>query len=218
VCRAARARASGKARYVMQPDGSPDSVPTCERQADVSTGRRGSATCPNLNLLGSREPHIYGHTTLQEIDVGLRTRVVSWDCWSQTFQSNQEGALIIDRVCSGRAGRRVVSIITRRADRITSCLSARRQSRTCACPPWKSTCPTFMHAEEFRHRSLLAPVCPGPDPGLATCGLTGWRWRRSRSFFTSRPFGAQAPSPDVELSSAKPRPAVASPKKGALPR
>ena len=52
---------------------------------------------PNLNLLGSREPHIYGHTTLKEIDDGLATRGRELGLLVQTFQSNQEGALI-DRV------------------------------------------------------------------------------------------------------------------------
>jgi len=49
---------------------------------------------PNLNLVGTREPEIYGHESLEEIHAGLRQRAADLGLDIETFQSNHEGALI----------------------------------------------------------------------------------------------------------------------------
>ncbi len=49
---------------------------------------------PNLNLLGTREPEIYGHTTLAEIDEGLKRRGAELGLAVECLQSNHEGVLI----------------------------------------------------------------------------------------------------------------------------
>lgn len=55
---------------------------------------------PNLNLLGTREPEIYGSSTLAEIDAGLHRRGLELGLAVETFQSNHEG-VIIDRLQRG---------------------------------------------------------------------------------------------------------------------
>jgi len=57
---------------------------------------------PNLNLLGTREPAIYGTTTLAEIDDGLAAAAKEQACELRCFQSNHEGALI-DRIQESRS-------------------------------------------------------------------------------------------------------------------
>jgi 3-dehydroquinate dehydratase II len=52
---------------------------------------------PNLNLLGKREPHIYGATTLADVEAQARTQASSLGISLSTFQSNHEGA-IVDRI------------------------------------------------------------------------------------------------------------------------
>ncbi len=52
---------------------------------------------PNLNLLGSREPDIYGKTTLEEINADLTSAAKEWGADIEFFQSNHEGALV-DRI------------------------------------------------------------------------------------------------------------------------
>ena len=56
---------------------------------------------PNLNLLGSREPDIYGRTTLASIHTAMEARARSFGLRLESFQSNHEGELI-DRVQSAR--------------------------------------------------------------------------------------------------------------------
>ena len=49
---------------------------------------------PNLNLFGRREPHIYGHTTLAQIDAQLTALATELDVQLETIQSNHEGVLV----------------------------------------------------------------------------------------------------------------------------
>jgi 3-dehydroquinate dehydratase-2 len=49
---------------------------------------------PNLNLLGQREPEVYGRTTLSEIEAAVREAAKSLDAEVHWFQTNHEGALV----------------------------------------------------------------------------------------------------------------------------
>lgn len=64
---------------------------------------------PNLNLLGTREPHIYGHTTLSELESNSVEHARSLGAELQVFQSNHEGA-IIDRIQAARGSVDVIII------------------------------------------------------------------------------------------------------------
>ncbi|KAF7555385.1 hypothetical protein G7Z17_g2237 [Cylindrodendrum hubeiense] len=64
---------------------------------------------PNLNLLGTREPHIYGHTTLSELETSSVEHARSLGAELQVFQSNHEGA-IIDRIQEARGNVDVIII------------------------------------------------------------------------------------------------------------
>ena len=57
---------------------------------------------PNLNLLGTREPEVYGRTTLADIDAALLAQAKAAGAEVATFQSNHEGALV-DRIQAARA-------------------------------------------------------------------------------------------------------------------
>ncbi|CAI7623602.1 unnamed protein product [Penicillium manginii] len=64
---------------------------------------------PNLNLLGTREPHIYGHKTLADIETAMTDLATSKGITLQTFQSNHEGALV-DRIQAARGNTDVILI------------------------------------------------------------------------------------------------------------
>lgn len=122
---------------------------------------------PNLNLLGTREPHLYGRTTLREIDRELRIRGAELGLAVETFQSNHEGALV-DRVqqAQGRADGLIVN-----AGGLThTSVSLRDAIAAVKIPTVEVHLSNLYCREEFRHRSLLAPVCMGQIAGLGAIG------------------------------------------------
>jgi 3-dehydroquinate dehydratase-2 len=122
---------------------------------------------PNLNLLGTREPHIYGRTTLREIDAGLVEHAAELGLVVETFQSNHEGA-IIDRIqqMHGRAAGLIIN-----AGGLThTSVSIRDAVTAVKLPSIEVHLSNLYVREEFRHRSLLAPVCMGQIAGLGAIG------------------------------------------------
>jgi 3-dehydroquinate dehydratase II len=122
---------------------------------------------PNLNLLGTREPHIYGHTTLADIDQDLRKAGEDLGVTVETFQSNGEGALI-DRVHEAR--QQAQALIVNAGGYTHTSVALRDALAAVGLPVIEVHLTNLAAREEFRHRSLLAPVCVGQITGLGAFG------------------------------------------------
>lgn len=118
---------------------------------------------PNLNLLGRREPHIYGAATLQEIEAKVRERAVQFGAEIAFRQSNMEGELV--QWIQGAQGESDVIVLNAAAYTHTSV--ALRDAISAVGVPTIEIHLSNVHArEEFRHKSLLAPVCRGQITGF----------------------------------------------------
>ncbi len=113
---------------------------------------------PNLNLLGTREPEVYGSTTLEEIDAELTALGKDRSVEVQCFQSNHEGALI-DRVHEARSWADGILI---NPGGFTHTSVALRDALLAAELPVVEVHLSNVHArEEFRHRSLVSDIAVG---------------------------------------------------------
>lgn len=118
---------------------------------------------PNLNLLGQRQPEIYGHTTLADIESKLRSLAAQAGVALEFRQSNYEGELV-GWIQEAR-GKFAVIVINAAAYTHTSI--AIRDAITAVGVPTIEIHLSNIHArEEFRHRSLIAGVCRGQIAGF----------------------------------------------------
>jgi len=122
---------------------------------------------PSLNLLGTREPAIYGTTTLAEIDERLRQRAAAAGWTVETFQSNHEGALI-DRL-QARAPQ--VDGIVINPGALSHNSFALYEALRAAGKPVVEVHLTNVHArEEWRHRLVTAAAARAVIAGMGPLG------------------------------------------------
>lgn len=118
---------------------------------------------PNLNLLGTREPHIYGTTTLEEINASLRAQGAIAGAEVECVQSNLEGE-IVTRIQEAR-GRFDAILLNAGAYSHTS--YAIRDAIDAVAVPTVEVHLTNVHRrEEFRHKLVTAGACVGAVLGF----------------------------------------------------
>jgi len=124
---------------------------------------------PNLNLLGTREPHIYGSTTLDDVIANAQKQASSLSVSISAFQSNHEGA-IIDRIHEARGK---VDAIVINPGAFTHTSVAIRDALTGVDIPFIEVHITNVHKREaFRHHSYLSDKAEAVIAGLGVYGYT----------------------------------------------
>ena len=121
---------------------------------------------PNLNLLGQREPGIYGTITLDQINQSLRERAAAAGVTVAPFQSNHEGALIDFLQAEGLDA---AGIIINPGALTHYSLALRDALASLHAPIVEVHISNVYKREPFRHTSVIAPIATGQIAGL------GWR-------------------------------------------
>ena len=121
---------------------------------------------PNLNLLGTRQPEVYGSETLADVNAGAERHVAPYDVGLRTAQSNHEGELI-DMLHEARDW---ADGVVFNPGAYTHTSIALRDAIVAIELPVIEVHISNVHAREaFRHRSMLAGVCLGQIAGF------GWQ-------------------------------------------
>lgn len=123
---------------------------------------------PNLNLLGSREPSVYGHETLADIEADITKIALEAGAKASVYQSNHEGALV-DRVHAARA--EGVDFILINPGAYTHTSIALRDALLGVAIPFIEIHISNVHRREaFRQHSYLSDIAQGVIVGLGTAG------------------------------------------------
>jgi 3-dehydroquinate dehydratase-2 len=123
---------------------------------------------PNLNMLGVREPGIYGAATLADINRELATQAQAAGVQLEAFQSNHEGALV-DRIQQAHQAR--VDFIVINPGAYTHTSVAIRDALAAVAVPFIEVHLSNIHRREaFRHHSYLSELAVGVIAGLGPAG------------------------------------------------
>jgi 3-dehydroquinate dehydratase-2 len=123
---------------------------------------------PNLNLLGTREPGVYGSTTLPQIDADLAQMAADAGARLSSLQSNHEGVLI-DRIHAARTDGTDFIVIN--PGGLTHTSVALREALAAVALPFIEVHLSNVHRREpFRHHSYLSDIATGVIVGLGAAG------------------------------------------------
>lgn len=126
---------------------------------------------PNLNLLGTREPAVYGAATLADIESAATAQAIAAGGSLSCFQSNHEGALI-DRIHAART-EGVDAIVINPGGLTHTSVALRDALAAVAIPFIEVHISNIYQREEFRHHSYLSALARGTICGL---GIDGYRF------------------------------------------
>ena len=123
---------------------------------------------PNLNLLGTREPQVYGHDTLADVEAAATKLVTARGASIECFQSNHEGALI-DRIHAARLDGTAFIVIN--PGGLTHTSVALRDALAGVAIPFFEVHVSNVHKREaFRHHSYLSEIAAGVLVGFGVGG------------------------------------------------
>ena len=126
---------------------------------------------PNLNLLGTREPEVYGTTTLADIEIAATAQAGAAGATISCFQSNHEGALI-DRIHAAKS-EGVDAIVINPGGLTHTSVALRDALAGVAIPFVEIHLSNIFKREQFRHHSFLSDIAVGTICGL---GVNGYRF------------------------------------------
>ena len=126
---------------------------------------------PNLNLLGTREPAVYGAATLADIESAATAQAAAAGGSLSCFQSNHEGALI-DRIHAARE-EGIEAIVINPGGLTHTSVALRDALAGVAIPFIEVHISNIYQREEFRHHSYLSALARGTICGL---GVDGYRF------------------------------------------
>lgn len=128
---------------------------------------------PNLNLLGTREPNMYGHRTLEEIMAELGTTASSLGMEVEVFQSNHEGVLV-DRL--HEVAQRYQGVLFNPGGLSHTSVALRDAVAACGVPVILVHMSNTWAREAFRREEVIGSGCRGGIVGLGEIGFHAGLW------------------------------------------